>query len=267
MIYKIPKDINESLKLKKQNPNYHLLCGGSDLVLKLKNSDIEGIIDITHIKEFSYIKKEKDSIIIGSLTTINEILNNPLIAEHFELLVKVTKNFASHQIRNIASIGGNIANDSPVADLIAPLLALRAKVTLISQESKRTIPLEELFVAYKTLDMNPDELIKSFTIPIVAHQFYYKKVGVRANLNIAKLSLVVVKNDDGYFISGASLNPSIVRFKNLEKLFNNATLSDEKIHEALEDDISPSGSFRSTKEYRVKVLINMIHDAQKGFKL
>ena len=77
----------------------------------------------------------------------------------------------------------------------------------------------------------------------------------------------MVKQDKKYLISGASLNPYVQRFKNLENLLNINNYNDEKIKEAIEKDISPSGSFRSTKEYRYKVLFNMVKEALQKFAL
>ncbi len=73
------------------------------------------------------------------------------------------------------------------------------------------------------------------------------------------------KSDDSFFVSGASLNPYTSRFLNVEKLLNSANYNDKKIVDALFKDISPSGSFRSSKEYRTKVVFNMIKDALDGF--
>ncbi len=264
MICLSAKSTSDAIKLIDKHPTFTLLQGGSDLALKLKNSQIDGIIDISHLKELSYVNKDANTIEIGALTTINTILNNTDINENIAILALACKSFASHQIRNIASLGGNIANDSPVADLIAPLLVLNAKVMLCGAQSERVIPLEELFNGYKSLNIH-NELIKSFIIPIVKHKYYYRKVGARANLTITKVSLAMVQNEYGFFISGASINPYIRRFKHLEKLLHSTDFNDESIREALHKDISPSGSYRSTKEYRSNVLFNMINEALKEF--
>lgn len=264
MSYLIAKDLEDAIRLRERYPAFFLLVGGSDAVLK--SDKIDGIIDITHLDELSYIRKDKNSIKIGALTTINTILNNESIKQYLPILSEASKEFASYQIRNIASMAGNIVNDSPVADLIAPLLVLDAKVTLLSSKNKRTIPLKELFIGFKKLNME-NEIIVSFSIEIKEHQYYYKKVGARAKLNISKLSLAMVKNRDGFFISGTSLNPFVSRFCHLEELFNSGNFDDNLIKEAMEMDISPSGSYRSTKEYRRAVLFNLLKDALKSFRV
>lgn len=259
------KSRDEALKLINEHPTYYLFGAGTDLALKLKRTSVEGVIDISALSEFDFIHVEDETIKIGALTTISSILEDEDIKQHLPILHDASSSFASHQIRNIATIGGNIANDSPVADMIAPLLVLRASVTLGGLDKDRTIPLEELFDGFKHLTLK-NEMIISLNIPIQKHQYYYRKVGSRERLNISKLSLAMLRNEDGFFMSGASVNSYIKRFFNLENLLNSDEVDDSKILDALSKDISPSGSFRSTKEYRVKVMFNMIKDALKSFK-
>ena len=108
-------------------------------------------------------------------------------------------------------------------------------------------------------------MILGITIPLQKHLWYYKKTGARERLNIAKVSLAMIKNSEGYCISGASLNPYTSRFRHVENLLNSNDFNDEKIKEALEQDIAPSGSLRSTKAYRMRVAFNMIKEALSGF--
>jgi len=266
MKYLIAKNLDDALTLREENPNFTLLFGASDIALKMKNNQVSGVVDLTHLDELSYIRKNENSIKIGALTTINAILQNRDITQFIPILSEASKEFASHQIRNIASLAGNVANASPVADMIAPLLVLNAKVTLLSSKGERTIFLSDLIIGFKSLDLN-NEIITSFEIEIQKRQHYYRKVGPRAKLNIAKLSLAMVKQDERYFISGASLNPYVKRFTNLEELLNGKNYSDVDIKEAMDKDISPSGSFRSTKEYRRKVLFNMLGEALGKFAI
>ncbi len=266
MRYFKAKNRDEALEHLNENPSDYLFCGGTDLALKLKRSSVDGVIDISALDEFDFIHVDSNEIKIGALTTLSTILENEDIKHQLPILHEASSSFASHQIRNIATIGGNIANDSPVADMIAPLLVLRTTVTLGGLDKERTIPLEELFDGFKHLTLK-NEIIISLNIPLQKHQYYYRKVGSREKLNISKLSLAMLKNEDGFFMSGASVNPYITRFFNLEKLLNSAEVDDSKILDTLQKDISPSGSFRSTKEYRVKVMFNMIKDALKSFEV
>ena len=261
MMYLRAKDLDDAMKLIAEHPDFLLMCGSTDVAVELKKQkNVNGIIDISTLNELQYIKIVSNTIHIGALTTITDILESTEVQTHLPLLIAAAEVFASHQIRNLATLGGNIANASPAADLTAALLALNATVTLGSQEGERIIDLEDLFCGYKCTKLD-HEIILGITIPLQEHIWYYRKTGARERLNITKVSLAVIKNSEGYCISGASLNPYALRFRHVENLLNSGNFNDEKIKEALELDISPSGSLRSTKAYRMRVAFNMIKEA------
>jgi len=265
MIYHRAKNLDDALMLIDQHPDFALLCGSTDVAQLLKKQkSVNGIIDIHTLTELQGIKIVSNTMEIGALTTITDILESREVRVHLPLLFAAAKVFGSHQIRNMATIGGNIANASPAVDLTVVLLALNATVTLGSQNGERTIDLEALFCGYKCTKLDR-EIILDIHIPLQEHQWYYRKVGAREQLNISKVSLAMVKNSKGYCISGASLNPYASRFRYVENLLNNGDFNDKKIKEALEQDISPSGALRSTKAYRMRVAFNMIKEALSGF--
>ncbi|MEA1953575.1 MAG: FAD binding domain-containing protein [Campylobacterota bacterium] len=265
MMYIRAKDFDNTMKLIAEYPDFLIMCGNTDIALQLKKQKtVNGIIDISSLNELHYIKIASNTMHIGALTTITDILENSEVQMHLPLLIAVAEVFASHQIRNLATLGGNIANASPSADFTAALLALNATVTLGSVEGERVIDLEDLFCGYKCTKLN-HEIILSITIPLQEHLWYYRRTGARERLNITKVSLAMIKNRKGYSISGASLNPYTSRFRHLENLLNSGDFNDKKITEALERDISPSGSLRSTKAYRMRVVFNMIKEALSGF--
>ena len=261
MIYHRAEDLDDAMMLIYKHPDFVLLCGSTDVAVVLeKQTTVKGIIDISALNELHYIKIASNTMHIGALTTITDILESSEVQTHLPLLIAAAEVFASHQIRNLATLSGNIANASPAADLVAPLLALNATVILGSQEGERVIDLEDLFCGYKCTKLD-HEMILGITIPLQEHLWYYRKTGARERLNITKVSLAVIKNREGYCISGASLNPYALRFRHVENLLNSGNFNDEKIRGALELDISPSGSLRSTKTYRMRVAFNMIKEA------
>jgi len=249
------------MQLLSEHPDLLLMCGNTDVAVRLKKQkEIGGIIDISHLDEFCYIKREPGTIRIGALTTISDILDDEKVQRYLPLLAAACGAFASRQIRNLATLGGNIANASPAADLSAVLLVLHATVTLGSVEGEKCVALEDLFCGYKCTKLD-HEMILSINIPLQEHKWYYRKTGTREQLNISKVSLAVAKYGGGYAVSGTSLNPYAVRFRHLEEVLNSGGVSDEKIEKALAEDISPSGSFRSTREYRMRVAFNMLKEA------
>ena len=256
MIVKKATTIDEALAFMQEYPHFTLFSGGSDVVVKLQKENIAGLIDISHINTLKEISKEKEHITIGALTTINAILESNEVLNSLALLHKASKNFASHQVRNIATLGGNVVNDSPVADLISPLLVLNATVTLCSLKGERTLPLEELLSGYKSLNMK-EEIVTSFRIPLKKGTHYYKKVGAREGLNIAKLSLALFHCEENYYVSGASLNSYVQRLKTVEKLLQGGVFSKSELQEAIVKDTNP----HSNAEYKRRVLFNMLEEA------
>ena len=250
------KSVEEAVALIEKYPNFTLFAGGSDLSVHLQEESIVGLIDITHIESLKTIKIAATSIYIGALVTINAILESQEIEEKLPLLHEVCKTFASHQIRNIATVAGNIINDSSVADLIAPLLVLNARVTLASLDSERSFALEELFDGFKSLKIDK-EIVLGFEIPLERGRFYYRKVGARERLNITKLSLVVFRSQESYRVSGASLNAYVKRFKSIEKLLEHGAFSEEELLECMGKDVKP----HSNAEYKKRVLFNMLQEA------
>ena len=266
MRYYRAKNRAEALRLIKEYPHFLLLCGSTDITVNLKKKHpVEGLIDISKVEELRFIKKEDERVEIGALTTVSELLENEKIRHSVPLLHRASEQFASHQVRNMATLGGNIANASPASDFTTVLMALNATVTLGSLKGERTLPLEALLCGYKCTKLH-HEMILSIHIPLGEHQWYYRKTGTRERLNIAKVSLAVVKRGHHYAFSGASLAPSAVRFKHLESVVNRGTYTEAEIKEALEKDISPSGSFRSTKAYRMRVVFNMVKEALATFQ-
>ncbi|WP_345976153.1 FAD binding domain-containing protein [Sulfurimonas sp. HSL3-7] len=261
MIYHRAEHLDDALNLIHQHPDFLLLCGSTDVAVQLSDQNtVQGLIDIGGLSELRAIEMGSESIHIGALATVTEIMESAAVRTHLPLLIAASEVFASHQIRNLATLGGNIANASPAADLTAVLLVLNATLTLGSKQGRREIALDELFCGYKCTKLD-HEMILGITIPLQEHQWYYRKAGARERLNIAKVSLAVVKNSGGYCISGASLNPYALRLRHVEELLNSGDVSDEKISEALAQDIAPSGSFRSTKAYRTRVAFNMVKEA------
>jgi len=135
-----------------------IFAGGTDVMVgryELPQDAI--IIDISGIAELEGIEKKEDKIFIGSSTTLNEILYSHQIQNDIPILIKAIKTMASEQIRNRATIGGNIGNASPAGDTITPLIVLGAEIEIFSPESNqhRIISIDELFCG--SLCNNPEK--------------------------------------------------------------------------------------------------------------
>lgn len=195
--------IEEALNYLDKFSKVHILAGGTDLLVNLyKESprlpDLDYLLDISNIPELKFLTLVDKFIEIGALVTHSRLINEPLIKNNFPVLVEAAYTIGSTQIRNRGTIGGNIVNASPAADLLPPLIALRAEVELTSKKGKRVLPLEEFLAGpYKT-KLQANELLTKIKIPLLGDNHYtdFQKIGRRKALSIARLSLALVTKID-----------------------------------------------------------------------
>lgn len=195
--------IEEALNYLDKFSKVHILAGGTDLLVNLyKESprlpDFDYLLDISNISELKIINLISNFIEIGPLVTHSRLIHEPLIKNNFPVLVEAAYTIGSTQIRNRGTIGGNIVNASPAADLLPPLIALRAEVELTSRKGKRVSSLEKFLTGpYKT-KLQANELLTKIKIPLLGDNYYtdFQKIGRRKALSIARLSLALVVKID-----------------------------------------------------------------------
>ncbi|GAJ08544.1 unnamed protein product, partial [marine sediment metagenome] len=195
--------IEDALNYLDKFSKVHILAGGTDLLVNLyKESsrlpDFDYLLDISNISELKFLTLVDKFIEIGPLATHSRLINEPLIKNNFPILVIAVQTIGSTQIRNRGTIGGNIVNASPAADLLPPLIALRAEIELTSRKDKRVLPLEEFLAGpYKT-KLQANELLTKIKIPLLGDNYYtdFQKIGRRKTLSIARLSLALVTKID-----------------------------------------------------------------------
>ena len=195
--------IEEALNYLDKFSKVHILAGGTDLLVNLYKESprlphFDYLLDISNIPELKIINLINNFIEIGPLVTHSRLIDDSLVREYFPILVTAAQTIGSTQIRNRGTIGGNILNASPAADLLPPLIALRAEVELTSREGKRVLPLEEFLSGpYKT-KLQADELLTKIKIPLLGDNYYtdFQKIGRRKALSIARLSLALVTKID-----------------------------------------------------------------------
>ncbi len=160
--------------------------------------DFDYLLDISNIPELKIINSINNFIEIGPLATHSRLINEPLIKNNFPVLVEAAYTIGSTQIRNRGTIGGNIVNASPAADLLPPLIVLNAEVVLTSKKSERILSLEKFLAGpYKT-KIQANELLTKIKIPLLGDNYYtdFQKIGRRKALSIARLSLALVAKID-----------------------------------------------------------------------
>ena len=261
----IVTDLTELLKLINTDKKSWFVAGGTDINLNIERNQLPDdaeLFFINGITSLKNIEKSKGYIKIGALSTFTDIIESNVIKEKLPFLKNALRDFASPQIRNVATIAGNIANGSPTADSVPILLALDAELVLSSVKGSRVVRLSEFFTDYKKNILKNNEVITEILIPddfAEARLFYYK-VGNRSALTIAKVNIAVLKHKQ-INIAAGSVNSYPIRLTSLEELINEKgieSLTNESIEKELEQVITPITDFRSTSEYRFTVSRNLI---------
>lgn len=194
--YYQPESLTVALDLlAKSEGKLRPLAGGTDLVPALAKKEIHspGLVDLSGISELRVIVAKEAGIQIGSLATFAQIEDSTVIRNGFPLLSEAAASVGSPQIRNLGTIGGNIANASPAADLVTALIALEAEVRLDSSQGSRMVPLGEILEGAGKTHIQPQEIITNVLLrPLPpGSRSGFIKLGRRRALAIARLNLAV----------------------------------------------------------------------------
>lgn len=173
-----PLDIPEALALLKTKGAV-ALAGGTNLIVDLRagRENPRRVVSLDKLETLRGIRQAGGKITIGGRTTVTDLLRSPLIAKSAPALVESAKQFAGQMVRNTATVAGNIACGSPAADLVPPLFALDAELTLVSPRGQRTVPIASFFTGYKKDVRRPGELISRIswkTPPARSCGLFYK---------------------------------------------------------------------------------------------
>ncbi len=170
--------------LKRFAPDARLLAGGTDLLVDLKAGklSIGHVVSINRIPDLRGVSHHQNGLRIGALTTPNELADAPLVRDRFPAILDATRELAAPQIRNLATVGGNIASAVPSADLPPILMAMNASVVLWSARGERTVPLEAFFLGPRQTQCDQDELLTAILVPDPPQRFgaAYARFALRA---------------------------------------------------------------------------------------
>lgn len=188
-------DLKEAcLLLEKKVNEAKIIAGGTDLMVEINRRKIfpQALIYIGDLG-LSYIKNNENNLIIGATTTHTDIVNSKIASEHIPLLVEACRSIGSPAIRNMATIGGNLCTSSPAGDACVALLALDARLKVVSSNRERIIDIEKFFIGRKENVLLPDELLKEIIIPIngTNKKWAWYKQGQRKAQAISVVSIAV----------------------------------------------------------------------------
>jgi aerobic carbon-monoxide dehydrogenase medium subunit len=276
--YAAPASLSEAFALLEQHGDEaKILAGGHSLIpmMKLRFASPEFLIDINNIPGLSYIKEEDGYLKFGAMTREADLDHSKLIRSKYPIFTDASKLIADPQVRNMGTIGGNIAHGDAANDHPAVLLAMRAEVVISSAEGQRTVPIDEFFYGFYMTAIQPNEILTEIRVPIPpagtgnAYHKLERKVGDYATAGVAVqigLDAAGVCNYAG--IGLTNVNPVPMRAARSEEVLLGKKLTAELIEEAgrlASEDCNPSDDLRGDEEYKramVGVLTRrMIHKA------
>ena len=271
-----PATLQEASRLLKDNgPGGRFLAGGTDLVIAMKEKGLlpKYIVDLKRVPGLAGIRENGDgSITLGALTTLYTIETSALIKKKFPFLAQSAAEVGSIQIRNRATIGGNMANASPSADTSPALMVLGATATIASGRDQRKIAVEEFFKGPGQSVMNADEILTEVTIPKTSANLVgeYIKFSPREMMDLAYVGVAVAYNlgaqsandkiCSGVRIVLGAVAPTPIRAKRAEAALEGHILSEalaEKAGQIAAEEAKPISDVRSSADYRRAMVSTM----------
>ena len=245
-----------------------LLAGGTDLIIGMKayTETPQSVISLQNIPGLTGITTNSDdSITIGAMTKVREVELSEDILKHHTALAEGASEIGSIQIRNLATIGGNIAHASPAADTVAGLLAADAQVHISGADGERTVPINELFTGPGQTVLTPGEIITQFRLPSPASGSHYIKHKIREVMDLAFIGVASAVNVDNGTITDARIGlaavaPTPIRATEAEELLKGNEPTDELLTQAGEAAAaasSPISDLRCSAEHR-KEMVNVL---------
>lgn len=266
-----PSTIEEALILKQYLTNSLFLAGGTDLILKIRKNEIatKYLIDLNIIDALKVISINELYIEIGSMVTFSEIRENSIIKKYLNSLIECAQTMGSPQIRNMATIGGNIINASPSADAIPCIMALNGVLVFKSSHTVRNITCVDYFKNYSIEKVKENELLTKILIPKKNILSGFYKLGKRNSLAIARLSASIVLDKENDLIKNISIALGAVsrypfrvnKIEDLSKDRSIAWLFEDEILTMLEYEVIESIKGRKTMNFKKEAIKGVYKNA------
>ena len=265
--YFAPQTIKELKFLLKKYPGSKILSGGTDLslIVTKERKTINSIIYINSINELNFIRKNKKFIEIGASTPLIEFESQ--IIKHYPDFKDILERYGSVQIRNVATIAGNIATASPIGDMLPLLLSLNAQIVISNSTNDKILYLNDFFIDYRKTKLNNSQFIKLIKIPLHRNNIFKAyKISKRIDDDISAVCAsfnLNIKNNIIKSVSIAYGGMAAIPKRALlcEKSLLNKELSEKNINlaqQSLEKDFNPIDDMRASSKYRMKVAKNLL---------
>ena len=269
--YQEPANLQETFTLLEQHgDDGRVIAGGTSLIIWMRQRLLtpKVVISLARIPNFDKIEfNEREGLCIGAGARHRDIELSPVVKKHYPLLHETFKKVAQPRIRNMGTVGGNLAGGDPLTDPGASLIALDAQVTIASSKGQRTLPLEDFFLDYYQTALNPCELLTEIRVPPPSRPAWsHIKFTPRSIEDFATVGVAItLRAKDGICedvrLGLNSVAPIIVRAKQAERALLGKRISDAVLREMGDiaaTEVDPMDDNRGSAEYKrelVKVLV------------
>ena len=264
------KTISEAVSLLiKYDGKAKVIAGGTDLMVEMKRKQIRPkyVIDLSFLTGLDYIDYEEKQVLkIGAMTTIRSLERSPIRRQGYSLIYEAAKQLASITVRNRATLGGNLCNASPAADMAPGLIALSASAKIVGPDRERIVLLEDFFTGPGTTVLESGELLVEIQVPVPEPRTggTYLKHTIRGSMDLAIVGAAAVirlepdmETCKDINLSLGAVAPTPIRLRRVEDM-----MKGKKIHEDLIIDSAslaveeshPISDVRSSAEYRREMI-------------
>ena len=266
--YKSPISLKSLLKTRAAQPNAQIVAGATDVGLWVtkQHRQFDQIIDVTKVAELQRIEDYAHHIAIGAAVTLNDAF--AALVKDRPQLHDFAARFAGLPVRNSGTLGGNVANGSPIGDSMPLLIALGAHVVLMSIRGSREMPLEQLYTGYRQNVMAPDEVLAWINVPKPAPQEFLRiyKISKRFDDDISALCLAINLQIDNGIVTKASIGVGGVAATPVRAIKTEAACARKDWSKTLIDHLKtvlraeflPISDMRASSAYRTQVLGNLL---------
>jgi aerobic carbon-monoxide dehydrogenase medium subunit len=260
--YSAPKTLSEAIALlQKHGPDAKILAGGQSLIplMKLRMASPKRLIDLNRVSGLSYIKEADGFLTIGALTRESELDSSDLIRKKYPIIADTTAVIADPLVRNMATVGGNLAHADPANDHPATMLALSTEVVATGPKGARKIPIDSFFTDVFTTALKPDEILTEIRIPIPPARSggaYFKverKVGDFAAAAVAAQVTLDGNTCKRVGIGLTNVGPTPIKATRAEKALEGRAADEKNIQEAARiasEEAQPVDDLRGSAEYK-----------------
>ena len=259
--YHKPKTLTEALALKAATADSRFIAGGTDILVQMRKRQRPkptALISLRNVDRLAAIETG-DKVRIGGTALLTDIMCHPAIVQHFPALVDSIAVLGSRQIRNVATLGGNLCNASPAADTVPPLIVYGATVELRTETAKRELPVETFFQGPGNSAIGPGEILTAVVLERPSPQTrttFLRRGRVKMDLAVVSVAVLVEMREEKCHrarVAAGAVAPVPLRLEAVERILEGTTLTDEILAEAQRvamGEISPITDLRSTAEYR-----------------